>query len=731
MSNVPISSLPIAIALDGSEYTDLVQGGTTKRAQVSLINSVNPANIPIGGLTGQGLVKQSNANYDTTWKTISGFGTVQEVDTGTGLTGGPITLTGTVSLAAIASHTLLANITGGSAAPIPNTPSSVLDIIGATQGDILYRSASGWSALAPGNSGQILTSGGAAANPAWSAVGSGTVQSVGLSLPGIFTVTNSPVTTTGTLTGTLANQNANLVWAGPGTGAAAAPTFRALVGADLPNPAASALGGIRSTVGASHQWISSISTAGIPGLSQPAFTDVSGTVASAQLPNPTATTLGGIQSFAAQASKWINQISTSGVPSATQPAFSDLVGNTILSQLPTIGNNTIISNTSGATTTPSANSLSSLIDTIGAVQGDILYRNASTWIVLAPGTSGQVLSSGGSAANPSWTTVSGTGTVTSVATNNGLTGGPITSSGTIGLAAITGGTVLANVTGSSAVPIANTPTAVLDLIGSTTGGVLYRTSSIWTVLAPGTSGQFLQTSGIGSTPSWASALTAAGTGLTVSGGNTVSLSSARQTLPTTQVFSSGTSLTYTTPTNCLWIEVRLVGGGGGGGSALGTATGGGNTTFSTLTASGGNPGTSSSGGAGGGATGGYKNVAGGAGNLAMSSISGSLSIAGGAGGNSSLGGAGAGGLSSGINGGNAATNSGSGGGGAGFSSAASGAGGGGGGAGGTVLAIINNPASTYTYNVGAGGPGSSSTTNSSAGGAGAAGSIEVIEHYGS
>lgn len=64
--------------------------------------------------------------------------------------------------------------------------------------------------------------------------GTGTVTSVGLSMPSIFTVTNSPVTTTGTLTASLNTQTANTVFAGPTTGVAAAPTFRALVAADLP-----------------------------------------------------------------------------------------------------------------------------------------------------------------------------------------------------------------------------------------------------------------------------------------------------------------------------------------------------------------------------------------------------------------------------------------------------------------------------------------------------------------
>lgn len=60
------------------------------------------------------------------------------------------------------------------------------------------------------------------------------VQSVGLSLPNIFTVTNSPVTSIGTLTGTLASQTANHVFAAP-NGSNGTPTFRTLVAADIPS----------------------------------------------------------------------------------------------------------------------------------------------------------------------------------------------------------------------------------------------------------------------------------------------------------------------------------------------------------------------------------------------------------------------------------------------------------------------------------------------------------------
>ena len=65
--------------------------------------------------------------------------------------------------------------------------------------------------------------------------GLGGVSSVALSLPNVFTVSGSPVTTSGTLSATLATQPANRIFAGPGTGADASPSFRALVATDLPD----------------------------------------------------------------------------------------------------------------------------------------------------------------------------------------------------------------------------------------------------------------------------------------------------------------------------------------------------------------------------------------------------------------------------------------------------------------------------------------------------------------
>ena len=70
--------------------------------------------------------------------------------------------------------------------------------------------------------------------------GAGTVSSVGLSLPSIFSVSGSPVTTSGTLTGSLASQTANRVFAAP-NGSNGTPSFRALVSGDIPDLSSSYL----------------------------------------------------------------------------------------------------------------------------------------------------------------------------------------------------------------------------------------------------------------------------------------------------------------------------------------------------------------------------------------------------------------------------------------------------------------------------------------------------------
>lgn len=175
--------------------------------------------------SGSGASSSTFLRGDGTWVTpTAGTGTVTSVTCGSGLSGGVITTTGTCAV---------------TSAPIWTTGRTL-----AITGDLAYTSPSfdgSGNVTAAGTLATVNSNVGAFTNAnitvnakglitaaASGSAGSGTVTSVGLSLPSILTVSGSPVTTTGTLTGTLATQSANTVFAGPASGAAATPTFRAL-----------------------------------------------------------------------------------------------------------------------------------------------------------------------------------------------------------------------------------------------------------------------------------------------------------------------------------------------------------------------------------------------------------------------------------------------------------------------------------------------------------------------
>jgi len=63
----------------------------------------------------------------------------------------------------------------------------------------------------------------------------GTVTSVALSMPGEYSVAGSPITGAGTFTVTAVTQTANTVYAGPASGGAAVPAFRAIADDDVPD----------------------------------------------------------------------------------------------------------------------------------------------------------------------------------------------------------------------------------------------------------------------------------------------------------------------------------------------------------------------------------------------------------------------------------------------------------------------------------------------------------------
>ncbi len=106
----------------------------------------------------------------------------------------------------------------------------------ATAGSVCYWNGSAWALLAGNSSGTNWLQETSAGVPSWTAPGGGgTVTSFSAGgLSPLFTTSVATPTSTPALTFALANQNANLIYAGPASGVAAAPSFRALVAADIP-----------------------------------------------------------------------------------------------------------------------------------------------------------------------------------------------------------------------------------------------------------------------------------------------------------------------------------------------------------------------------------------------------------------------------------------------------------------------------------------------------------------
>lgn len=255
--------------------------------------------------------------------------------------------------------------------------------IGNTQGDVLYRSGTAWSVLAPSTSGLCLQTGGSGANPSWASCGSGS----GVTWPAsadlvISNATNTPAG--------LAPVNGDCVIAAAGAWTAAPCGTAAKVSAVSVTPAAA-------------DWA--------------AWTYYTITATSKSVTIPVSTTL-----------------STNG---------GLVVG----------GNGFAVTVTS---TSP---------DTInGGSAGGSVTVNAGCAAFITTDGAGHLYAQG---------LTCGTGTVTSIATNNGLTGGTITSSGTIGLAAIAADNALVNSTGSSGVPVAT----ALTSCSSGSSALTYNTST--------------------------------------------------------------------------------------------------------------------------------------------------------------------------------------------------------------------------------------------------------------
>lgn len=160
----------------------------------------------------------------STWDKIDGIST--EVVSVAGRTGA-VTLTASdivSGLAAIATSGSASDLASGTV-PVARLPVMVASGTGHAAGAVPDPGASAGTTRFLCEDATFKTVAGASG---------GTVTSVALTMPSDFSVGGSPITGSGTLAVTAANQSANTVKAGPTSGAAAAPTYRALVAADIP-----------------------------------------------------------------------------------------------------------------------------------------------------------------------------------------------------------------------------------------------------------------------------------------------------------------------------------------------------------------------------------------------------------------------------------------------------------------------------------------------------------------
>lgn len=201
-----------AVSFSSGTKNVFITLAATKTLQIGPSSTPVAGSVPYGtgstlaysaaGTAGQ--VLTSGGSGSPTWTTVAGTGTVTSVNVSggtTGLTasGGPITTSGTITLAGT-----LAIANGGTNSTA--TP---------TAGTIPYGTGTALAYSAAGTAGQVLTSGGSG-SPTWTTVtGTGTVTSVAQSFTGgLISVSGSPITASGTLALTVAGTSGGVPYFG-------------------------------------------------------------------------------------------------------------------------------------------------------------------------------------------------------------------------------------------------------------------------------------------------------------------------------------------------------------------------------------------------------------------------------------------------------------------------------------------------------------------------------------
>jgi len=233
---------PAALPLNSGAFFNIIGPATAGSAAYG-----DGSSIAFSAAGSSGQLLTSGGSGAPTWTSLSSIGVTSISFGSTGLTpatatSGAITVAGTLAVAnggtGQTSYTngqlLIGNTTGNTLAKATLTASTGISVTNGA-GSITLTNTAPDQVVSLTGAGTTTISG---TYPSFTITSNdayvGTVTSVGLSMPTPFTVTNSPVTSSGTLTAAWNTQTANYVLAGPTTGAAAVPTFRALVAGDIP-----------------------------------------------------------------------------------------------------------------------------------------------------------------------------------------------------------------------------------------------------------------------------------------------------------------------------------------------------------------------------------------------------------------------------------------------------------------------------------------------------------------
>jgi len=217
-----------------------------------------------------------------------------------------------------------------------------------TQGDILYRGASGWTFLSPGSNGNVLRTNGPGADPTWESLSGVSVTS--LTGDGVIIANTDSF---GAVTISLEDATANFVLAGPTSGSPATPTYRSLVSADIPDNAANTTGTSSNVTG-----IISILNGGT-GTTTPALVAGSNVTITGTWPNQT------ISSSNPGGTVTSTTFTGDGTILSSTPSSAVTSSGTLTAVLANAPAETVLANATNASATPTYVTMSTLMSSLG------------------------------------------------------------------------------------------------------------------------------------------------------------------------------------------------------------------------------------------------------------------------------------------------------------------------------------------------------------------------------